>query len=131
VAHPSLRILNFNGLWIDRYDDVETHDVAGAALGALVAANAPALTQLDVSESNLWDEGLRPLMRALRTNTHLRKLDICDNNTKLAMTFHAAACGACQHVAAQANRGEAVRGNAAGSGDCEQPCGGGSRLARR
>jgi hypothetical protein len=47
---------------------------AGAALGALVAANAPALQQLDVSYSSLEDAGLGPLVDALPRNTHMRKL---------------------------------------------------------
>jgi hypothetical protein len=48
----------------------------GAALGALVAANAPALTQLGVWESLLGDAALRPLFVALRRNTHLQLLDV-------------------------------------------------------
>jgi hypothetical protein len=52
---------------------------AGAVLGALLAANAPALTELDVSWCDLGDEGLRPLFDALPANTHLRALD-CGRN---------------------------------------------------
>ncbi len=52
---------------------------AGAALGALVAANAPALTELDVSWCHLGDDGLRPLFEALPQNTHLRMLK-CEGN---------------------------------------------------
>jgi hypothetical protein len=49
-------------------------------LGALLAANAPALTELDVSWCDLGDEGLRPLFDALPpANTHLRALD-CGRN---------------------------------------------------
>jgi hypothetical protein len=48
---------------------------AGAALAALLAANAPALTELDVSWCDLGDAGLRPLFLALRANTHLRALN--------------------------------------------------------
>ena len=47
-----------------------------AALGALVAANAPALTELDVSDLSLGDVTIRPLLDALAVNTHLRKLDV-------------------------------------------------------
>ncbi len=46
----------------------------GAALGALVAANAPALRSLDISGSYLGEQGLLPLLRALPRNTHLRTL---------------------------------------------------------
>jgi hypothetical protein len=52
---------------------------AGAALGALVAANAPALRALDVSRCDLRDEALAPLVDALPRNTRLRQLS-CDRN---------------------------------------------------
>jgi hypothetical protein len=57
---------------------------AGAAFGALVAANAPALTALDLSICDLGDEGLRPLFEALPLNTHLRTLDVADNDMSAA-----------------------------------------------
>ncbi len=74
-AHPSLRKLDlreneFYGDGIVRL---------GRRLGALLAANAPALTELDVCSCRLGDEGLGPLVNALRGNTHLRVLD-CINN---------------------------------------------------
>jgi hypothetical protein len=68
----------------------------GAALGALVAANAPALTALDVNGAQLGDEGMRPLAEALRLNTHLQSLEV-DGNA-LTRTFRselAAAARAC------------------------------------
>ena len=49
---------------------------AGAALGALVAANAPALQLLDVSWSQLGDVGLGGLCDALPQNTYLRELKL-------------------------------------------------------
>jgi hypothetical protein len=52
---------------------------AGAALGALVAANAPALRELDLYQCGLRDAGLGPLVDALPANTHLRSLD-CRSN---------------------------------------------------
>jgi hypothetical protein len=72
--HVSLRTLNLSGNHM-----LVAEAVAGAALGALVAANAPALTQLEVSQSNLGDAGLRPLLEALPYNTHLRTLGVGDN----------------------------------------------------
>jgi hypothetical protein len=54
---------------------------ADAALGALVAANAPALTELDVSWNGLSDAALRPLFEALPFNTHLRTLSVVYNGT--------------------------------------------------
>jgi hypothetical protein len=56
---------------------------AGAAFGALVAANAPALTDLSVA-CNLRDDHLRPLLNALRTNTHLRALDVAASDISAA-----------------------------------------------
>jgi hypothetical protein len=75
TGHASLRSLNISHNGVGRAGQ----DEAGAALGALVAANAPALTALDVSFSDLRDAGLRPLFDALPANTHLRKLNCGDN----------------------------------------------------
>jgi hypothetical protein len=57
----------------------------GSALGALVAADAPALTELDVFESGLGDIGMGALMDVLPHNTHLLTLD-CSGNL-LSATF--------------------------------------------
>jgi hypothetical protein len=66
VGHPSLRKLCIHD------GDMAVHAaVAGAALGALVAANAPALRELNCQ---LGDDGLGPLVDALPANTHLRTL---------------------------------------------------------
>jgi hypothetical protein len=76
TAHPTLEELHLdNNMSI--FDD---HAAAvGAALGALVAANAPALQMLNVSYSSLGDAGLAPLVDALPRNTHLRLLHCKDN----------------------------------------------------
>jgi hypothetical protein len=56
--------------------DADAAPVA-AALGALLAADAPALTALDVSGSELGGAALRPLFAALRSeNRHLRALSL-------------------------------------------------------
>ena len=55
-------------------------EAIGTALGALVAANAPALTDLSVADCSLGDVGTGPLVDALAQNTHLRVLDIWDND---------------------------------------------------
>jgi hypothetical protein len=52
----------------------DAQDAAGAALGALVAANAPALTFLYLCASGLQEAALGPLVDALPANTHLRTL---------------------------------------------------------
>jgi hypothetical protein len=70
TGHASLRSLDIC------YNEAEPagQEEAGAALGALVAANAPALTELRVLGCDLGDAGLRPLFDALPANTHLRTL---------------------------------------------------------
>jgi hypothetical protein len=78
-AHPSLRTL---GITNTRFAD-DGH-VTFAALGELVAANAPALTELDVCECNLGDEGLGLLVDALAANTHLRVLNCSENGMSSA-----------------------------------------------
>jgi hypothetical protein len=54
------------------------------ALGALVAANAPALDTLFLMFCNLGDAGMRPLMEALPHNTHLASLLCMGNGTSAA-----------------------------------------------
>jgi hypothetical protein len=76
TGHSSLRTLAFSNS-----EAAEAHAAAaGAALGALVAANAPALTELDVSYCCVGDAGLRPLFDALPSNTHLRTLNVLDTD---------------------------------------------------
>jgi hypothetical protein len=70
TGHPSLRSLGLYGNGLGR----STRE-SGAVIAALVAANAPALHELDVSFCNLGDAGARPLFHALPANTHLRTLD--------------------------------------------------------
>ncbi len=75
TGHASLRVLN---LACNRLFGPPAEEL-GAVLGTLVAANAPALTELDLSNCILRDAGLRPLFEALPGNTHLRKLE-CEGN---------------------------------------------------
>jgi hypothetical protein len=76
VAHPSLRELDLS---MNMMLDPQHAACVGAALFALVAANAPTLTQLDMSNCHLGDVGLRPLFDALPRNTHLHTLN-CGGN---------------------------------------------------
>ncbi len=72
----------------------------GAALGAMLAADAPALTALNVSYNFLeQDDGLVPLFAGLALNTHLRTLQ-CGHNRAMDERF------ARQHIlpAVQTNR---------------------------
>jgi hypothetical protein len=71
TGHPSLRVLSLSG----NYPRVDGAGVAGAALAALLLANAPALQTLDISFCQMGDEAMRPVVEALRHNTHLTKLD--------------------------------------------------------
>ena len=79
TGHPSLRNLRLPG------NTPPDQAAAGAALGALVAANAPALRILQVHNSNLGDAGMSPLLDALAQNTHLRELNCC--NTGMSEAF--------------------------------------------
>jgi hypothetical protein len=75
-GHASLRVLDLNAKDVA---DGHRADV-GACLGTLVAANASALTELNVSWCALGDDGLRPLFETLPHNTHLRTLKCIDND---------------------------------------------------
>jgi hypothetical protein len=82
VAHPSLRELNLEKNefgYADGERDEYLHS-AGATLFALVAANAPALTKLDLTCCSLMDKGLRLMFDALPHNTHLRTLFVAGNH---------------------------------------------------
>jgi len=76
VGHRSLRQLTIYGVNTAEEDC----SVFGAALAALIAAEAPALQTLDCSVNELKDAGLAPIMEALPLNRHLRTLDVSDNN---------------------------------------------------
>jgi Ran GTPase-activating protein (RanGAP) involved in mRNA processing and transport len=70
TAHPSLRKLDLQGNTVDEASRAR----AGRALGALLAANAPSLEELNIVECSLGDAGLGPLVDALASNTHLHTL---------------------------------------------------------
>ena len=72
TGHSSLKRLSLAS------NDPPDEAAAGAALGALVAANAPSLHSLYVSDSALGDAGMEPLLNALAQNTHLVHL-YCTN----------------------------------------------------
>jgi hypothetical protein len=76
TAHPSLRMLRIS---YDIAQDEAQRAAAGVGLATLLAANAPALTELDARLCGMRDVGMAPLCAALRTNTHLRALN-CDGN---------------------------------------------------
>jgi hypothetical protein len=78
--HPSIHTLSFDMSW-----ECADNAVVGAALGALVAANAPALHDLSLMGSGLDDAGLGPLIDALASNTHLRTLDVSFNELSEAL----------------------------------------------
>ena len=68
------------------FDDSTAEPVAlGAALAAIVAADAPALKTLDVCGCGLGDDGLEPLLDALPANGHLRTLWLAANS--MSATF--------------------------------------------
>jgi hypothetical protein len=71
TAHPSVRQLYFCWAHLHGHEAL-----AGQALGALIAANAPALRELLLHVCPLGAAGLAPLFDALRRNTHLTRLDV-------------------------------------------------------
>jgi hypothetical protein len=83
TAHPSVRVLQLGCNSVAAADRAR----AGASLGALLAANAPALESLNVSKCNLGDEALGPLVDALAANTHLRVLDCRCNAASAAFVL--------------------------------------------
>ena len=70
TGHPHLKELNLS------HNSPPDQHAAGAALGALVAANAPALQSLEVWGSDLGDAGCGELFSMLPRNSHLLKLDL-------------------------------------------------------
>ena len=83
TGHPSLQVLELVG-----NDDLPDPGAAGAALGALVAADTGALVKLDVRYTDLGDAGMRPLLDALALNTHLRELDCSNTGMSEAFARH-------------------------------------------
>jgi hypothetical protein len=73
TGHVSVRKL---GLLHVQSDANADQTIAGAALGALVAADAPALVELNMDDNMLHDDGWGPLVDALPRNTHLYSLDM-------------------------------------------------------
>lgn len=72
AGHPSIERLSLRS----NPAPEELGQEVGEAFAALVAANSPALTHLDVSGSQLVPAELLPLLAALRSNTHLRDLNM-------------------------------------------------------
>jgi hypothetical protein len=81
TRHPSVRKLELHN---NRSEEAAQRVAAGRMLSALVAANAPALTSLDISNCQLGDAGLAPLVDALPSNTHLRTLRCAGNDFSVA-----------------------------------------------
>jgi hypothetical protein len=76
LLHPTLRVLDLSD---NRADTADVRVVAAATLGAVVAANAPALHSLDIANCRLSDAGVEALVNALARNTHLHTLRCPDN----------------------------------------------------
>lgn len=78
VGHP-----NLDTLFIVSENRAVDRAAFAVALGALVAADAPALQKLTISCNALGDDGLRQVVNALPANRHLRELD-CQINAMSA-----------------------------------------------
>jgi Ran GTPase-activating protein (RanGAP) involved in mRNA processing and transport len=79
TGHATLRKLEMSGYEVGRQFAAPLQAAAGAALAALLAADAPALREVDVSNNGLGDAGLAPIMAVLRSCKHLCSLR-CDYN---------------------------------------------------
>ena len=90
TGHPTLREVSLSGNKIyicgGYYGGYGPVKLIGAALGALVAANLPALQVLDLSYCELGEYGMQPLLEALRNSTNLRTLR-CDGLGKVSGEF--------------------------------------------
>jgi hypothetical protein len=86
TAHPSLQKLDLSFNPSVPGSAPAALASAGAAVGALVAANAPALRELRLQLCGLTDVGLGALVDALPANTHLRVLNCRDNRLSDAFT---------------------------------------------
>ena len=82
TGHPSLASLGVGDTFGSA--DERANRAAGAALGALVAADAPALRQLSLSRCGLSGRDLEPLCAALARNTHLEWLSLAGNELQPA-----------------------------------------------
>jgi hypothetical protein len=78
VGHRSLRVIDVSG------EAPADATALGAALGALLAADAPALQALSADRNALGDAGLAPLVAALPRCRHLRELHIAGNDMSAA-----------------------------------------------
>ena len=93
TGHATIRRLH---LRFNLFDEGAAGDAVGTALGALLAANAPSLTDLNLDHTVGHERAAVPLLRALRANTHLRCLSLWGNafgdafvNGKLRDAVHA------------------------------------------
>jgi hypothetical protein len=84
TAHPGLQKLDISAN-LNAGGATPVLPAAGAALAALVAANAPALHELNLEYCALGDATLGPLVDALPVNTHLRSLEC--RHTRLSEAF--------------------------------------------
>ena len=69
IGHPTLTSVNLG--WNQAAQLDAQRQAAGSLLGALIAANAPALRQLCIDNSDLRNDGFRAVAAALPRNTHL------------------------------------------------------------
>jgi len=81
AALPDLSVLDLS------FSELQDKGAAGRALGALLGANLPSLRTLRVTDCQLGDEGVGPLLDGLAANTHLRELDCGRNALSLAFVL--------------------------------------------
>ena len=85
TGHPTLHTLNLEENSLSAFELGDQQRItARDALVAIVAANAPALRELDLTCCKLHDVELRPILAALETNTHLKILRLYASDTSRA-----------------------------------------------
>ena len=94
TGHPTLRQLDLS--YYQPHPAAAAH--VGAALGALIAANAPALRELDLCGCALGDAGLSAVADALPRNTHLHLMDLAGNVPTVDFVAGALARGVCANT---------------------------------
>jgi hypothetical protein len=95
IAHPTLQCIYLGGCARQNLRCKRlVHPDAPDALGQLLSVNSPALQELNLCCSSFNEADLAPLLAALRSNTHLRLLDVSSSNLltqRFLARLHAAA----------------------------------------
>jgi hypothetical protein len=113
TGHAKLRRLHVEyNLNPAAMDDVVGQRAVGAALAALLAANAPSMRELEVHDALSCREGLAPLCAALHGNAFLHRLSLLRDDMSVA--FAADVLAPAAHACVTLRALESVSGNQLG-----------------